>query len=135
ARVGTTKAAHMLDNVGGGIGRLPNEATRKRMADFVDALPARATPAAALGAGRMVATSQPMQPSVVLSAAILDRYVGEYRHVAAGTTVTIRRDGDKLLVDVQDSGRSPMTFVASSETRFISAPIFSIEFHLDGQGR
>ena len=36
----------MLDNIGGGIGRLPNEATRKRMAAFVDALPA-----AARGAG------------------------------------------------------------------------------------
>ena len=46
ARVGTTKAAHMLDNIGGGIGRLPNEATRKRMAEFVDALPAPATPPA-----------------------------------------------------------------------------------------
>ena len=39
ARVGTTKATHMLDNIGGGIGRLPNEATRKRMAEFIDALP------------------------------------------------------------------------------------------------
>ena len=36
---GTSNAAHMLDNLGGGIGRLPNEATRKRMAQFVDALP------------------------------------------------------------------------------------------------
>ena len=40
ARVGTTKPHHMVDNIGGGIGRLPNEATRKRMAAFVDALPA-----------------------------------------------------------------------------------------------
>src|SRR6185503_9250131 len=39
ARTGTTKAAHMIDNIGGGIGRLPNEATRKRMAELVDALP------------------------------------------------------------------------------------------------
>jgi aryl-alcohol dehydrogenase-like predicted oxidoreductase len=38
ARVGTTKAAHMLDNIGGGIGRLPNEAMRKRMAELVDSL-------------------------------------------------------------------------------------------------
>src|SRR5688500_13097633 len=43
ARVGTTNAAHMLDNLGGGIGRLPNEAMRKRMAEFVDALPPRAS--------------------------------------------------------------------------------------------
>jgi hypothetical protein len=40
ARVGTTKATHMVDNMGGGIGRLPDEATRKRMAALVDALPA-----------------------------------------------------------------------------------------------
>jgi aryl-alcohol dehydrogenase-like predicted oxidoreductase len=39
ARTGTTKAAHMLDNIGGGIGRLPNEAMRKRMAELVDSLP------------------------------------------------------------------------------------------------
>jgi aryl-alcohol dehydrogenase-like predicted oxidoreductase len=39
ARVGTTKATHMRDNIGGGIGRLPDEATRKRMAAFIDALP------------------------------------------------------------------------------------------------
>ena len=38
-RAGTTKATHMMDNIGGGIGRLPNEATRKRMAQYVDALP------------------------------------------------------------------------------------------------
>ena len=38
-RTGTAKAAHMLDNIGGGIGRLPDEATRKRMAELVDALP------------------------------------------------------------------------------------------------
>ncbi|MEJ7812955.1 MAG: aldo/keto reductase [Gemmatimonadaceae bacterium] len=35
----TSQARHMIDNIGGGIGRLPNEATRKRMAEFVDALP------------------------------------------------------------------------------------------------
>lgn len=41
-RAGTTKANHMLENIGGGIGRLPDEATRKRMAAVVDALPGRA---------------------------------------------------------------------------------------------
>lgn len=44
-RPGTTKATHMLDNIGGGIGRLPNEATRKRMAELVDAWPKPAPPA------------------------------------------------------------------------------------------
>jgi aryl-alcohol dehydrogenase-like predicted oxidoreductase len=35
----TSQARHMLDNVGGGIGRLPDEAMRRRMAELVDALP------------------------------------------------------------------------------------------------
>jgi aryl-alcohol dehydrogenase-like predicted oxidoreductase len=44
ARTGTTKTTHMVDNLGGGIGRLPNDATRKRMAQFVDALPPAPAP-------------------------------------------------------------------------------------------
>jgi len=40
-RAGTTQAMHMLDNIGGGIGRLPNEATRKRMATLADSFPGR----------------------------------------------------------------------------------------------
>ena len=36
---GTSNSAHMLDNLGGGIGRLPNEATRKRMVELVDSFP------------------------------------------------------------------------------------------------
>jgi aryl-alcohol dehydrogenase-like predicted oxidoreductase len=35
----TSQARHMLDNIGGAIGRLPNDAMRARMAEFVDALP------------------------------------------------------------------------------------------------
>jgi aryl-alcohol dehydrogenase-like predicted oxidoreductase len=38
ARTGTTNPQHLLENIGGGIGRLPNEATRKRMAALVDSL-------------------------------------------------------------------------------------------------
>ena len=38
ARAGTSNPAHMLENIGGGIGRLPNEAMRKRMAALVDSL-------------------------------------------------------------------------------------------------
>ncbi len=38
ARTGTANAQHLLENIGGGIGRLPNEATRKRMATLVDSL-------------------------------------------------------------------------------------------------
>ena len=44
ARVGTTKATHMLDDMSGGIGRLPNEATRKRMAELIDSFPAPTPP-------------------------------------------------------------------------------------------
>jgi len=36
----TSQAHHMLDNLGGGRGRLPDEAMRGRMASLVDALPA-----------------------------------------------------------------------------------------------
>ena len=41
ARTGTTNPAHMLENIGGGTGRLPNEAMRKRMAASVDSLPGK----------------------------------------------------------------------------------------------
>ncbi|HUP47823.1 MAG TPA: aldo/keto reductase [Thermoanaerobaculia bacterium] len=36
----TSQARHMIDNIGGGIGRVPDDAMRKRMAEFIDALPA-----------------------------------------------------------------------------------------------
>lgn len=35
----TSQARHMIDNIGGGVGRLPTPAQRKALADFVDALP------------------------------------------------------------------------------------------------
>jgi aryl-alcohol dehydrogenase-like predicted oxidoreductase len=35
----TTQVRHLLDNLGGGTGRLPDEATRARMRELVDALP------------------------------------------------------------------------------------------------
>jgi aryl-alcohol dehydrogenase-like predicted oxidoreductase len=35
----TSQACHMIENLGGGIGRLPDTGTRKRMAEFIDALP------------------------------------------------------------------------------------------------
>jgi aryl-alcohol dehydrogenase-like predicted oxidoreductase len=34
----TSKAANMIDNIGGGVGALPDEAMRRRIAAFVDAL-------------------------------------------------------------------------------------------------
>ena len=122
ARVGTTKAAHMLDDLGGGAGRLPDEATRKRMAAFIDALPALPplpqNPAAA--------------PGIALPVAILDRYVGEYK-AASGFTATIRRDGDRLFVKPGTNPEAPL--LARSETRFQDprGPFF--EFQLDGQGK
>lgn len=36
----TSQARHMIDNIGGGIGRLPDESMRRRMAAFIDELPA-----------------------------------------------------------------------------------------------
>ena len=121
ARVGTTKATHMLDNIGGGIGRLPDEATRKRMAEVIDALP----PAPAAGPA-------PQGPAVVVSAAILDRYVGEYKAVS-GFTATFRRDGATLFVKPGSNPEAPL--VARSETRFSDprGPVF--EFQLEGQGK
>jgi len=35
----TSRPTNMIDNLGGGVGNLPDEATRRRMAEFVDALP------------------------------------------------------------------------------------------------
>jgi aryl-alcohol dehydrogenase-like predicted oxidoreductase len=35
----TSQAKNMIDNIGGGIGRLPNDAMRKRIVEFVDTLP------------------------------------------------------------------------------------------------
>jgi len=35
----TSQATNMLDNIGGGIGRMPSEAMRKRMIEYVDKLP------------------------------------------------------------------------------------------------
>jgi aryl-alcohol dehydrogenase-like predicted oxidoreductase len=124
ARVGTTKAHHMLDNIGGGIGRLPDEATRRRMAELIDALPQvalAATPQAAQGPAG----------SLALPAAVLDRYVGEYR-TPGGMVLTFRRYGTMLVAKV---GSNPDTVIhGRSETRFQLGPDF-IEFQLDGTGR
>ena len=121
ARVGTTKAHHVLDNMGGGIGRLPDEAARKRMAAFIDALPALPplpqNPAAA--------------PGIALPVAILERYVGEYK-AASGFTATIRRDGDRLFVKPGNNPEAPLN--ARSETRLQDprGPVF--EFQVDPRG-
>jgi aryl-alcohol dehydrogenase-like predicted oxidoreductase len=123
ARVGTTKATHMLDNLGGGVGRLPNEATRKRMAELIDALP----PLPPL-------PPNPAQaPGIAVAVAILDRYVGEYRNPASGTIFAIRRDGDRLFIKPGNNPEAPLN--ARTETRFQDprGPFF--EFQVDAQGK
>jgi aryl-alcohol dehydrogenase-like predicted oxidoreductase len=122
ARPGTTKPAHMLENLGGGIGRLPNEATRKRMAELIDALPPAPPPPGPAAP----------PPGIALPAAVIERYVGEYKS-AAGFTVTIRRDGATLFVKPGANPEVPL--LARSETRFQDprGPFF--EFQLDGQGK
>jgi hypothetical protein len=125
ARVGTTKATHLLDNMGGGVGRLPDEATRTRMAALIDSLPALPPQAAQAPPGAQV-------PGIALSAAILDRYVGEYK-AASGFTATFRRDGARLFVKPGTNPEEPLS--ARSETRFQDprGPFF--EFQLDAQGK
>ena len=122
ARVGTTKPHHMVDNIGGGIGKLPDEATRKRMAALVDALPALPP--------LPVPPSQ--VPGIAVAAAVLDRYVGEYK-AASGFTAIFRRDGERLFVKPGNNPEAPLN--ARSETRFQDprGPIF--EFQVDAQGK
>ena len=118
AREGTTDAAHMLDNIGGGIGRLPNEAMRKRMAELVDALPP--------------APPGPLK-AVELSAAVLDRYVGEYT-TPAGNVVTFRREGTTLFV--KPPGANPeVPLGARAEIRFGDPNGRVYEFLVDAQGK
>jgi len=122
ARVGTTKPHHMLDNIGGGIGKLPDEATRKRMAAFIDSMP----PLPPL-------PQNPAQaPGIAVAAAVLDRYVGEYT-AASGFTAIFRRDGDRLFVKPGNNPEVPLN--ARSATRFQDprGPIF--EFQVDAQGK
>ena len=132
ARTGTTQAAHMLENIGGGIGRLPNAGMRKRMAEFVDALPP--TPVPAPQVLQMPPQQANQAPPVVLSAAVLDRYVGEYTYASAGQNVTVRRDGDRLFMKIQ--GNAPEgPLVARSETRFQGPFGLLFEFQIDGQSK
>jgi hypothetical protein len=124
ARTGTTKAAHMLDNIGGGVGRLPDEATRKRMAALVDALPAAPAPK----------PPQPAQaPGITLAPEVLERYVGEYKGAESGFTMTFRREGATLFVKPGTNPEAPLA--ARSETRFSDPRGPTIEFQLDGRGK
>jgi hypothetical protein len=126
ARVGTTKAHHMLDNMGGGIGRLPDEATRRRMAALIDALPP-----VTIAGGAVEQSAHGPPGAIVLPAAILDRYVGEYR-TATGEILNFRRYGTMLVGKV---GSRPDTVIyGRSQTRFQLGPNF-IEFQLGSAGK
>ena len=118
-RTGTSQAKHMLDNIGGGSGRLPNQATRKRMAELVDSWPQAGAAGQAAPQGPAAAT-----------AAILDRYAGEYK--TAGAILTVRRVGSALHVKLGNTEEAPL--VARSETRFSDPWGAIIEFQLDAAG-
>ena len=67
-----------------------------------------------------------------MSAAVLDRYVGEYR-AASGFTATFRLDGDKLIVK---PGNNPeATLIPQSQTRFRDPRGPQFEFDVDAQGK
>jgi aryl-alcohol dehydrogenase-like predicted oxidoreductase len=118
-RTGTSQPKHMLDNIGGGSGRLPNEATRKRMAELIDSWPLAGTTAPAAPKG-----------PVVVAAAILDRYAGEYK-TPAGPMI-IRRAGAALYVKPGNMPEAPL--VARSETRFSDPWGAIFEFQVDAGG-
>jgi aryl-alcohol dehydrogenase-like predicted oxidoreductase len=116
---GTSQPRNMADNMAAAVGRLPDEAMRRRMAEYVDALP----------------TAQAAEPrhDVVLSAAILDRYVGAYE-IASGPTLTFSRAGAGLAVR-PPGGQQDVALVTRTETRFSvpgGGPTF--EFQMDGKG-
>jgi hypothetical protein len=67
----------------------------------------------------------------VLPAAILDRYVGEYK-TASGFTMAFRRDGATLFAKPGTNPEAPLA--ARSETRFSDPRGPIIEFQLDGKG-
>jgi aryl-alcohol dehydrogenase-like predicted oxidoreductase len=127
ARTGTTNAAHMLDNIGGGIGRLPDEATRKRMAALVDTFPPNAAPAPP-----KPQQQAPQGPTVALSAAVLDRYVGQWTTPSGSSTLAFRREGTSLLLKA--NANPEVALIARSETRLQDprGPVF--EFQVDGTG-
>lgn len=117
ARTGTRSAAHMLENLQAGMGRLPDEAMRKRMAQFFDALPPAPPPGP--------------PPEVKVAPEVLDRYVGEYAS-AGGFVAIFRREGDKLIVK---PGNNPeATLIGRSQKRFQDPRGPHFEFELDAKG-
>lgn len=122
---GTSSATHMLDNIGGGVGTIPNDAARTRMAALVDSLPIAQAPVQATGRAHVGAP-------VVVSAAVLDSYAGEYRMASSPASFVFRRAGAALFVSPSPS--SPL--IARSETIFsFDAPEPVFEFQFDAEGR
>ena len=121
ARTGTSQPKHMLDNIGGGSGRLPNQTTRKRMAELIDAWP-------------LAGATGPVGPqgaAVVVPVATLDRYAGEYQP-ARGDAMTFRRVGAALHAKLGSQEEAPL--VARSETRFSDPWGGIVEFQVDAAG-
>ena len=126
-RTGTTKPAHMLENIGAGLGPLPDEATRKRMAALVDTLPPTPPP------GPPKPQPQaPQGPTVALSAAVLERYVGQWKTASGSSTLTFRRDGTTLFLQVNNNPE--VVLGALSETRFRDPRGPVLEFQVDAGG-
>jgi aryl-alcohol dehydrogenase-like predicted oxidoreductase len=113
----TSQPRNMADNMGAGVGRLPDEAMRRRMAQYVDALPAARAPAPT--------------HAVLLPAAVLDRYVGSYE-MASGQAVTVRRAGAGLAAG--PAGQQEVALSTLSETRFAIPGGPTLEFQIDGEG-
>jgi aryl-alcohol dehydrogenase-like predicted oxidoreductase len=116
----TSQPRNMVDNLGAATGRLPDEAMRRRMAQYADALPAAQAP-------------QPPAPThaVTLSAAVLDRYVGAYR-MESGMTINVRRAGQGLAAG--PAGQQEIPLSTLSETRFSVPNGPTLEFQVDGGG-
>jgi aryl-alcohol dehydrogenase-like predicted oxidoreductase len=120
----TSQPRNMADNMGAAVGRLPDEAMRRRMAAYVDALPA----------AQPVGPPQPPAPThaVVLQAAVLDRYVGAYE-MASGMTINVRRAGQGLAAG--PAGQQEIALSTLSEIRFaVPGGGPTLEFQVDGAG-
>jgi hypothetical protein len=96
------------------------------MEQFVDALPKPPAP-------KGPPPSDPKGKGIVsISADVFDRYVGEYK-TDAGTVLTFRRDGMKLLVKPGSNAEVPL--IPRSQTRFADPRGPFIEFQLDSAGK
>jgi aryl-alcohol dehydrogenase-like predicted oxidoreductase len=113
----TSRASNMIDNMGAAYGDLPDEAMRARMIAYVDALPAAQAPGPT--------------HAVVLSAAVLDRYVGAYE-MESGMTLNVRRDGQGLVAGPTGQQEAPLSTL--TETRFAVPGGPTLEFQLDDAG-